>query len=162
MIVNTNYRGQLAPGEVEKIQFSGDALNPPVQKVFKTYSPPIGTMIVFQSGKYRLMGVKEQPLPANIYDLMPFRPANMQLQSMTVVDHLNCDINLIRVARTLTCKRCIFEPELFPALRLLDYNPICVNVFATGKIVLLGVKDFNDCKRLLSRIKRLLLWADAY
>ena len=37
----------------------------------------------------------------------------------------------------------MFEPELFPALRILTYNPICVNVFATGKVVLLGLRSMD-------------------
>ena len=37
----------------------------------------------------------------------------------------------------------MFEPELFPALRILTYNHICVNVFATGKVVLFGLRSMD-------------------
>ena len=37
----------------------------------------------------------------------------------------------------------MFEPELFPALRYNKYNPLCVNIFSSGKIVILGLKNLN-------------------
>ena len=38
---------------------------------------------------------------------------------------------------------CTYEPELFPALRLTEFNPLCVNVFHMGKIVILGIKTLD-------------------
>ena len=39
--------------------------------------------------------------------------------------------------------KCCYEPELFPALRVTKYDPLCVNVFPSGKIVILGIKTMN-------------------
>ena len=149
MIVNSNYRGQLAPGEVEKIDF-GKRRVPPVQRVIKLQ--PHGTMLVFPSGKYRLMGMKGGQATAKL----PYLPATIQLQSCTVTDDLKCKINLIDLSRLLTSARCYFEPEIFPGLKLIEYKPICVNVFSTGKLVLLGVKDPATVDQLLLQIKDLI------
>jgi TATA-box binding protein (TBP) (component of TFIID and TFIIIB) len=45
----------------------------------------------------------------------------------------------------------MFEPELFSALRYLKYNPLCVNIFSSGKIVMLGLKTL-DYKHLVDDI----------
>ena len=37
----------------------------------------------------------------------------------------------------------VYEPELFPALRYKKYNPLCVNIFASGKIVILGIRSLD-------------------
>ena len=39
--------------------------------------------------------------------------------------------------------KCCYEPELFPAMRLIEYNPLCVNLFPSGKIVILGIKTMD-------------------
>ena len=62
------------------------------------------------------------------------------MQSMSVVINLRLGINLYKLSKLINCW---FEPELFPALRLNKYDPICVNVFSTGKIVILGLKNIN-------------------
>ena len=65
---------------------------------------------------------------------------NIRMQSMTVVINLGLGINLYKLSKLI---KCWFEPELFPALRINKYDPICVNVFASGKIVILGLKNIN-------------------
>ena len=45
----------------------------------------------------------------------------------------------------------MFEPELFPALRYIKYNPLCVNIFSSGKVVILGLKTL-DFKSITSAI----------
>ena len=37
----------------------------------------------------------------------------------------------------------IFEPELFPALRLTAFNPICLNIFSSGKCTILGLRHLS-------------------
>lgn len=41
--------------------------------------------------------------------------------------------------------KCSYEPELFPALRMTEFNPMCVNVFSSGKIVIMGLKTISYC-----------------
>jgi len=52
-------------------------------------------------------------------------------------------INLQKLAEKTNC---IYEPEIFPGLRLIVFNPLCVNIFHSGKLVITGLKtlDFYD------------------
>ena len=150
MIVNINYKGQLASSELDKIKCQRK-INPPVQKVLKTSFG--GCMLVFPSGKFRLMGLKK---PIRSYENLPLLPASMTLQSATVIGNYGECINLNILATELTSRRCIYEPELFPAARLLDFNPLCVNVFSTEKIVILGVKDLENYNELLVKVFALI------
>ena len=59
-------------------------------------------------------------------------------------------VNLYKVAKVLK-RLAMFEPEIFPALRYLKYNPLCVNIFSSGKVVILGVKQIKS-HALLSEI----------
>ena len=145
---NFIYRGQLAAGEVSKIDFNKLPRRAPLQKIIKLDGG--GTMIVFTNGKFRLMGLKQ---PLNDLSRLPFNVLNIQPQTFTVSDSMGVGLNLLRIARQLTSRHCQFEPELFPAVRLTDFKPICVNVFATGKIVLLGVRDFTKCNELVLQVK---------
>lgn len=147
MIVNINYRGSLAKDDFKKISFN-DRLSPPRQRVFKTKSS--GTMIAFPSGKFRLMGLRK---PLENLSNLPFLPESIQLQSCTVVDDLEVDVNLLLLAHLLSPKRCTFEPEIFPAVRLIEFKPLCVNVFSSGKLVLMGVRDLDHFPELLRRVK---------
>ena len=38
----------------------------------------------------------------------------------------------------------VYEPELFPALRIREYNPASVNVFTTGKVIVCGLRDADQ------------------
>ena len=150
MIVNLNYRGQLAKDELAKMcPPLQTKIPPPVQKVIKLSTPPGGCMLVFPSGKFRLMGLKQ---PIASYENLPLQPATMTLQSATIVGHYGESIHLRELATELTSRRCTYEPELFPAARLLDFNPLCVNVFSTGKIVILGVKDLDKRDELIANV----------
>ena len=56
-------------------------------------------------------------------------------------------------------KNAMYEPELFSALRYKRYNPLCVNIFGSGKVVILGLRTLeftsvlndiiNDIKSLI-------------
>ena len=153
MIVNINYKGQLAPGELEKMNFQ-TKIKPPVQKVFKTSFG--GCMLVFPSYKFRLMGVKN---PLTSYENLPLLPATMTLQSCTITGNYGECIHLSNLANDLTSRRCTYEPELFPAARLLEFNPLCVNVFSTGKIVILGVKEIDNHEELLAKVHSVITFA---
>ena len=128
MISNINYKGDT---KVEKdFEFIMKKPRQCVKKC-KDYS-----IIIFQSGKCRIMGCKK-PL---IESTLPFKITNIRLQSITVTANLNRTVNLYRLAERM---KSMFEPELFPALRCLDFNPLCVNVFASGKVVILGIRTFD-------------------
>lgn len=133
MLANINYRGMVS--SVKGMQFPSGK---PKQIVDKTGKY---TIVIFQSGKCRIMGCKK---PIVKKDLQ-YKIRDIQLQSITVTLNLDCSINLYKLAKKLEIQ-CMFEPELFPALRYLKYNPLCVNIFASGKVVVLGIRSLNyDC-----------------
>ena len=97
------------------------------------------------------MGCKKELNP----DTLPFEIIDIQLQSITITLDLNTKINLFKLAKLLS-KEAMFEPELFPALRVLTYNPLCVNMFSSGKVVITGIRTF-EYKHILSHIETYLL-----
>jgi TATA-box binding protein (TBP) (component of TFIID and TFIIIB) len=69
--------------------------------------------------------------------------------SMTIVHQLPMDhINL----HTLDIKHFQVELELFPAAKLLHSGREHVNVFHTGKLIILGVRDMNSVTSLIDLV----------
>jgi TATA-box binding protein (TBP) (component of TFIID and TFIIIB) len=87
---------------------------------------------------------------------IPFKINDLQMQSATMVIDLGYKINLIKLSKTLPRHYFMYEPELFPALRLILFNPMCVNVFSTGKVVVLGLKKLTNQNALSQQIRSLL------
>jgi TATA-box binding protein (TBP) (component of TFIID and TFIIIB) len=150
MISNINYKGRVTES-VNHLLFS---IKPPqfVQKC-EGY-----TLVIFKTGKCRIMGCKK-PLDLvpsgksfipSMYVNMPYRIEIDGIQSITVTANLNKMVHLYKLAAILK-EKCMFEPELFGALRYLKYNPLCVNIFSSGKIVMLGLKTL-DYKHLVDDI----------
>ena len=77
------------------------------------------------------------------------------MQSVTVVEKLNQTLNLHKLSVMLDCDA-MYEPELFPALRFLKFNPMCVNIFSTGKVIILGIR-VDDCENIVSDIMNTIL-----
>jgi len=84
------------------------------------------------------MGLK-QPFSKNIQ--LPLKIYDMEIQSITVTYNVGFQINILALACQMPPRERMYEPELFPALRMNKFNPVCVNVFSSGKIVILGLKD---------------------
>lgn len=131
MITNINYRGEVSREVTNKMSFP---IGKPCQVVVKSDNYKI---IFFKTGKCRIMGCKK---PLEPHDLKQYEIKNIQMQSLTVVVNMGVKINLYKLARIV---KCWFEPELFPALKIVKYEPLCVNVFSTGKVVILGLKNLN-------------------
>lgn len=71
---------------------------------------------------------------------------NLSLSTQTITFKLDLPIiNLLKVSQNNP--HCIFEGEIFPALSINLWNPIHVNVFSSGKVVVLGKNALNmkDC-----------------
>ena len=141
MITNINYRGKFLES-TSQFKFKDGK---PRQYVHKCDQ---GTIVVFQSGKCRIMGCKQEL----DFSRLPFKIENLGIQSLSLTINLFMKINLHKIS-LLMGQQCSYEPELFPALRYLKYNPLCVNVFASGKIVVLGIKTL-DCNQLVENIIR--------
>jgi TATA-box binding protein (TBP) (component of TFIID and TFIIIB) len=82
------------------------------------------------------MGCKK-PIDASS---LPYNITNVTIQSITVTCDYGQPINLKDLAENAPS---MYEPELFFAVRLTDFNPLCVNVFHTGQIVITGLKDLD-------------------
>ena len=146
MIRNINYRGFVDPKELIGLQFSTWK---PCQYIDR--DGPY-TLIFFRNGKCRIMGCKK-PIDTK---LIKYKIKNIQIQSVTVTIDLGTTVNLYQLSGkkllylnfyNITLEKLrmnsLHEPELFPALRYTKYNPLCVNVFSSGKVVILGLKSLN-------------------
>jgi len=140
MLANINYKGIV---QVQKdFEFTYGRPRQCVKK-FGNY-----TIVIFQTGRCRVMGCKK-PLDETT---LPFTIKHLTIQSVTVTSDLKRVIDLYKLAAKM---KSMYEPELFPALRCLDYCPLCVNVFSSGKVVILGLKNLeyeNFVNGILSNI----------
>ena len=117
-----------------------------------------GTLILFSNGKFRTMGCideLEAAFLAYTY-LEKLKPHNcfpsITLQSYTLKCELGFRINLEKMVLTVPS---VYEPQLFPALRLKEYKPVSVNIFTTGKVVVCGLKDPDEMYGIISNLKKL-------
>lgn len=142
-VVNINYRGFIIDSK-EYINFQELQTKQPPQMI--TYKCANGTtLLIFSSGKCRLMGCKTAI--KSTQNMFPFPIRLTHIQSVTASLDLGYSINLLNLAKYLGVKKCVFEPEIFPALRLVDgFKPLCVNVFASGKVIVLGLKTIDITK----------------
>ena len=158
-VQNVNYRGSLCERiDLHKLLiFPGAKLcDYPLQLIIKDDA---GTLIFFTSGKYRLMGFKtEDDLEATcvVYKYTKFFDPNLPslvLQSMTLKSHFGKCLNLHKLSELIESR---LELELFPCLTIRKYKPASVNVFATGSIVMCGIKDVDFSNFILSELKPLM------
>ena len=113
-------------------------------------------MIIFNSGKFRIMGNFIPTLRNANNEIKKFKMKSIQTQlscqTSTVVTRLNKkNINLSRLfshLQSLYQNKYIGHCELesFPAIALKIWDPLHVNIFASGKIVITGVGCCNFCK----------------
>jgi len=106
------------------------------------------TILIFNSGQCRLMGrISLEPAQLVIQSLSfiytrIIQPLIQVSQTIVcTVDSLHVPINLYKFAHTYSPTNnglVQFEAELFPALSLHMWPPLHVNVFSTGKVIILG------------------------
>jgi TATA-box binding protein (TBP) (component of TFIID and TFIIIB) len=152
---NANYRGAMKH-TVELSQLHSQIPNSvlyrkPHQLVVKD---PQGTIMFFQSGKFRVMGCIDE-LEATF---LAYKYTNLinddefpsiTLQSYTTTCHLGFKVILENMAASSNAF--LYEPELFTALRILEFNPASVHVFSTGKIVVCGLRDIEQMSDILTK-----------
>ena len=143
-----NYHARL----LEKVDHLPFRLHPPYMYVHNCDGK--FKIIIFRSGKCRIMGCRE---PLTSLDGIPFKLQITRIMSVTAKFSTPKSVNLIKLG--MYCHRenikYMFEPELFPALRLATFNPLCVNVFASGKCMILGIRHLHF-QKYISRIQRLI------
>jgi TATA-box binding protein (TBP) (component of TFIID and TFIIIB) len=138
MLANINYKARTSAHHVHHLPFRQ---RPP--KMYTEAHHDGSTIVIFPSGKCRIMGCKWFPVD------LPYGMKVKRMQSATVTLDLERQFNLIRLSHRL--KNCQYEPELFPAIRLMDFNPLCVNVFASGKVTIVGLRRLNY-KHIIKRV----------
>jgi TATA-box binding protein (TBP) (component of TFIID and TFIIIB) len=142
LVVNVNYRGKLKnPIDLKKINVPNSKYYTlPHQLVIKDEK---GTLIFFSSGKFRIMGCIDE-LEATflaykyIEKISSDDYPEISVQSHTSVAKLGRRVDLIKLSNH---KSNIYNPELFAAVRVTKYDPISVNVFSTGSVVVCGLKE---------------------
>ena len=144
-IVNTNYickSNEVLQQILSNLVPCKNKRTPHMYKIKNTN----GTLLVFKSGKIRYMG---RGIP-------PFGIEIVRLMSMTTTSSLNQKLNLYQLSRKYSSIS-IYEPELFPALRFINFNPRCVNVFSSGKIIMMGLKTINEGEHIYKSIQSWIL-----
>jgi TATA-box binding protein (TBP) (component of TFIID and TFIIIB) len=106
-------------------------------------------LLIFNSGKFRIMGYFNPPTINNACKQLRKRfhlRSKLQYQTSTVVFRISKrPINLAKLfnhLRLVNKTKYIghYESEMFPSIALKLWSPIHCNVFASGKVVLTGVK----------------------
>src|SRR3981189_959542 len=156
-IVNAVWRGQLGRTVVDGLRAMAEILNNVKcvkhqtcqleQLIIKILDG--STMLVFRTGKFRIMGGKIDDLERhfNIYSITALYDEfpEIILQTMTAAYAYPYTINLSSLANNVECH---YSAEIFSAVRIRTYKPISVNVFASVKVVICGLKDFDTAKRI--------------
>jgi TATA-box binding protein (TBP) (component of TFIID and TFIIIB) len=111
------------------------------------------TMLVFKSGKFRVMGNGDTLLNildvcSQISDVIP----SITMQTMTGVYSYNRIVNLSKLAEATSS---LLDLENFPAVQIKKFHPVHVNVFSTGCVTICGLKTMeygNEIKQYLDYI----------
>lgn len=156
LVRNANYKGSMKhsiylPKLHSKIPHS-KLHKKPHQLVVKDRK---GTILFFQSGKFRVMGCVDE-LDAmflvykysNLINDDEFPPVT--LQSYTSTSHLGYRVNLEKMAATSDAFG--YEPELFSALRIREFNPASVNIFTTGRVIVCGLRDAEQMYDIMIKL----------
>ena len=156
-VCNANFKGEYD----KKIDLRALPTSIPKSKLcIKPYQLVIkdlcGTLILFSNGKFRTMGCIDE-LEASLFacsyleklskfEQIPF----ITLQSYTMKYELGYRVSLEKMSADIDC---VYEPELFPALRLKEHKPISVNLFTTGKVMVCGIKEPDRIYDIIMHIR---------
>ena len=162
MIANVNFRGQILDS-VDELPFRKQPPHMYSQRYSVDGGPSKITLIIFPSGKCRVMGCRDHisKYQTSLLDKLPYRFGEWKIMSTSVTFDMQSTLNLQKLGNYCyqSNVKYIFEPELFPALRLTTYNPLCVNVFSSGKCVVLGIRHLCYAK-VIHKIRRLINTSD--
>ena len=153
MISNINYMGELLSSSSSPIPFRRDTPQMFVKRCGDHF-----TLVLFKSGKCRLMGCK-RPIPSRVINIVsPKLIINIiRMQSASASFNVNHQLHLGKLGDYCydNSIEYLFEPELFPALRLTAFNPLCINVFASGKCTILGLRHLCF-QKIISRVTKVI------
>ena len=155
LVCNSNYKGESGKSiDLRKLHSAlptSKLCIKPLQLVIKDLR---GTLILFSNGKFRVMGcIDEFEASFLAFAYLPSDSfPSITLQSYTLKWELGFHVNLRKMVRDVPC---VYEPELFPALRLKQFNPVSVNIFNTGKVVVCGLRDPEEMHVMQLTLRRL-------
>ena len=113
-------------------------------------------MLIFKSGKFRIMGgVEDLEAHFNIYSVTMLYNCipNIILQTMTCVYQYSTKIPLPLLANNILS---FYTPESFPAVQVRKFQPIHVNVFESGKVIITGVRDYSVAMNIKNQLDLLI------
>ena len=112
----------------------------------------IGTMLIFPSLKFRLMGAKGEYVQQKM-ETLGIHVLTFRLQTLTISANLNRTINLNAVSNLLAKRgfKVLCERELFASL-LVKTRLGTVNLFTSGKCMFLGVDSILSCYNIINLI----------
>jgi TATA-box binding protein (TBP) (component of TFIID and TFIIIB) len=118
----------------------------------------LNTMLVFNSGAFRMMGrddsVKSDLHIFDIVSLFSDDIPDLHLQTITVAHDFGRKINLQKLALV---EGTILTAENFPAINLIkNFKPVHVNIFSTGKVTIIGIKDEDEIPIVISYLSLFL------
>jgi len=145
LVRNTNYKGAMKQSvnlELLHLQIANSKLHrKPYQLVVKDCS---GTVIFFSTGNFRIMGCVDE-LDATFLAYKYTKYINqysyptITSQTHTSTAKLGYSVDIKKFASQMDS--IIYEPELFPALRICKFKPASVNLFSTGSVVVCGLRE---------------------
>ena len=156
-VCNANYKGDVKHSvnlrKLHKKIPNSILYKKPHQLVVKDLK---GTVLFFGSGKLRVMGcVDELDATFLVYKYSTMihdaEFPSLSLQSYTMNSHLGFRVSLGKMASAV--EGAVYEPELFPSLRVREYNPASISVFTTGKIIVCGLRDVNVMYDIVNKLK---------
>ena len=119
-------------------------------------------MLVYKTGKFRMIGKtltygNAVGMAAIVFDLVsPYDVVGVELQTMTAAYTHPHRINLPLLASLIQSDSvktlCNYDAEQFPAVQILLWKPIHVNVFASGKVILLGLKSTAKADEIIAAL----------
>ncbi len=139
-IVTVNYMGRVLD-DVSNLPFR------PCQPNMYVHKTDQYKIIIFPSKKCHIWGCRES---IKTLSNLPFNIVINRIMSMTITLDIGKAIDLVKLGRTHSS---YYEPEIFTGLRLLEFKPLCVNVFRSGKIVITGLRHVD--KKLIKKVKEI-------
>lgn len=147
MLTNINYRGKVVRG-IQALEFRE---RPPQMSVASfSHKGNALKLVAFRNGKCRIMGCRT---PIETHSILKLRAKGCDLyvrigdvMSASATLDVGHKVNLRSLVNFCmeNDHKFLFEPELFPALRLTQFNPLCINVFGSGNCVLLGIRNLTS------------------
>ena len=164
-IINSNWQAKVVTiaDKDGQLQHNGRECKNFNMRIFKTNC---FKLLLFQTSmKARVMG--KRPTCYKCMMSLPFKIQLHKLMSHTIIHEFGKQVNFYKTKQlhlqnatttTTTARYIEHEPELFPAMRFLAYKPVCVNVFRSGKVMLLGVKSEQHAWNIVMELETKLVF----